>query len=118
MKVLIVDDSTTMRRIEKTQLTAMGITDFLEADNGQAGLEVLAANMPVDIVTLDINMPVMDGMTALRAIRANPAYNAVKIVMVTSESEKTKVVEAVQAGANNYVVKPFSPDILKQKLGL
>ena len=118
MKVLIVDDSTTMRRIEKTQLSAMGITDFLEADNGQAGIEVLAANMPVDIVTLDINMPVMDGMTALRAIRANPTYNGVKIVMVTSESEKTKVVEAIQAGANNYVVKPFSPDILKQKLGL
>ena len=118
MKILMVDDSNTMRRIEKTQLSAMGVTDFLEADNGKAGLEMLAANMPIDIVTLDINMPVMDGMTCLREIRKNPAFANVKVVMVTSESEKTKVIEAVQAGANNYVVKPFTPDVLKQKLGL
>ena len=118
MKILIVDDSTTMRRIEKTQLSAMVTADFIEADNGQAGLEMLAANMPVDIVTLDINMPVMDGMTCLREIRKRPEFAGVKVVMVTSESEKEKVVEAIQAGANNYVVKPFSPDVLKQKLGL
>ena len=118
MKVLIIDDSSTMRRIEKTQLSAMGITEFVEADNGQVGLEMLAANMPIDIVTLDVNMPIMDGMTCLREIRKKPEYNGVKVVMVTSESEKTRVIEAISAGANNYVVKPFTPDVLKQKLGL
>jgi two-component system, chemotaxis family, chemotaxis protein CheY len=118
MKVLIVDDSATMRRILKTQLASIGATTILEAQNGEEALRVLSESMPVDIVTLDVNMPVMDGMSALRAIRKDPRYTGVKIVMVTSESEKERVVEAIAAGANNYVVKPFTPDTLKVKLGL
>jgi len=118
MKVLIVDDSATMRRILKTQLASLGASPILEAQNGEEGITMLAEHMPVDIVTLDVNMPVMDGMSALRAIRSNAAYANVKVVMVTSESEKERVVEAVAAGATNYVVKPFTPETLKAKLGL
>jgi two-component system chemotaxis response regulator CheY len=67
---------------------------------------------------LDWNMPVMDGITFLRKVRENPAYKSVKIIMCTSESEKSKVVEALKAGANNYIVKPFKPEALKEKLGI
>lgn len=118
MRVLMVDDSNTMRRITKTQLNALGITDTIEAENGMDAIDKLKGNMPIDIVTLDINMPVMDGMTALKKIRSDSTFKDVKIIMLTSESEKTTVLEALQAGANNYIVKPFTPDALKQKLGI
>ncbi len=118
MRVLLVDDSNTMRRIQKTQLTNIGITDVVEAGNGEEALKMLAESMPVDLMLLDWNMPVMDGITALGHIRANPAYAAVKVIMCTSESEKTRVVEALKAGANNYIVKPFTPEALKEKIGL
>ncbi len=118
MRVLLVDDSATMRRIQKNQLTTIGITDVLEAGDGSEALKVLADNMPIDMVLLDWNMPVMDGITFLKKAREDTAYGEVKIIMCTSESEKTRVVEALKAGANNYIVKPFNPDSLKQKLGL
>lgn len=118
MRILMVDDSNTMRRITKTQLNALGITDTIEAENGQDAIDKLKSNMPIDIITLDINMPVMDGLTALREIRKDASFKDVKIIMLTSESEKSTVLEALQAGANNYIVKPFTPDALKQKLGI
>ena len=92
--------------------------EIIEEENGEEAIQKMKDNMPVDLVTLDINMPVMDGMTALKKIREDDTFKNVKIVMLTSESEKTKVVEAISNGANNYVVKPFTPDILKEKLGL
>ena len=116
MRVLLVDDSTTMRRIQKTQLGGIGISDVIEAENGEHALRQLADNMPVDLVLLDWNMPVMDGITTLQKIRANPAYAAVKVIMCTSESEKSKVVEELKNGANNYIVKPFTPEALKEKV--
>jgi two-component system chemotaxis response regulator CheY len=118
MRILLVDDSVTMRRIQKTQINNLGITDVLEANNGEEAISQLSGNMPIDIVLLDWNMPVMDGFTALKNIRSNAAYAGVKVIMCTSESEKTKVVEALKAGANNYIVKPFTPDGLKDKLGI
>jgi two-component system, chemotaxis family, chemotaxis protein CheY len=118
MKLLIVDDSTTMRRIIKTQLEGMGVTSILEASNGEEALGVLQANMPIDIIMLDWNMPVMDGITFLKKVRADGMYKSVKIIMCTSESEKTRVVEALKEGANNYIVKPFTPEAVKEKLGL
>ncbi len=118
MKVLLVDDSNTMRRIQKTQLANLGIKEVVEAENGQDALEKLKENMPVDTIMLDWNMPVMDGMTFLKEVRTDDAYKGINIVMCTSESEKTKVVEALKAGANNYVVKPFSPEALKEKLNI
>ncbi len=118
MKILIVDDSATMRRIIKTQLEGMGIDPILESSNGEEAMGTLQGNMPVDIIILDWNMPVMDGITFLKKVRADGIYKNVKIIMCTSESEKTRVVEALKEGANNYIVKPFTPESLKEKLGL
>lgn len=118
MRILLVDDSSTMRRIQKNQIMGLGITDIHEAENGQDALEKLADLMPVDLILLDWNMPAMDGFTFLKAVRANEAYKQVKIIMCTSESEKSRVVEALKVGANNYIVKPFSPEALKEKLGI
>ncbi|MDR3013219.1 MAG: response regulator [Chitinispirillales bacterium] len=118
MKVLLVDDSVTMRRIQKTQIGNLGVTEIVEAGDGQEALGVLKNNMPVDLVLLDWNMPIMDGITFLKTVRADATYKDVKIVMCTSESEKSRVVEALKSGANNYIVKPFTPEALKEKLGL
>jgi len=118
MKMMLVDDSQTMRRIQRTQLNGMGITDIVEASNGEEAMTVLKANGPIDIILLDWNMPVMDGITFLKAVRTDAAFNNVKIVMCTSEAEKIKVVDAIKAGANNYIVKPFTPEALKEKLGV
>ncbi len=118
MKILVVDDSNTMRRIIKTLLAGLNVNDVLEAENGEVGLATLRNNMPIDIVMLDWNMPVMDGFTCLKAIRADATLKNVMVVMCTSESEKGKVVEALKEGANNYIVKPFTPEIVKEKLKL
>jgi two-component system, chemotaxis family, chemotaxis protein CheY len=118
MRMLLVDDSVTMRRIQKTQINGLGITDIIEAGDGQEALGKLKSNMPIDMVLLDWNMPVMDGMAFLKTVRADESFKAVKVIMCTSESEKSKVVEALKAGANNYIVKPFTPEALKEKIGL
>ena len=118
MKILLVDDSNTMRRIQRTQLSGIGITDIVEASNGEEALDVLRNNMPVDIILLDWNMPVMDGMGFLKRVRSDDTFKDVKIVMCTSESEKKRVVDAMKEGVNNYIVKPFTPERLKEKLGL
>lgn len=118
MRLLLVDDSSTMRRIQKNQLTALGIADILEAENGEDAWQKLTDNMPIDLILLDWNMPVMDGFTLLKKVRADDTFKQVKIIMCTSESEKSRVVEALKAGANNYIVKPFSPESLKEKLGI
>ena len=118
MKILLVDDSMTMRRIQKTQLTNLGVKDIIEAGDGNEAYKVLKDNMPVDIILLDWNMPVMDGLTFLKKVRSEAVYSAVKIIMCTSESEKSKVVEALKTGANNYIIKPFTPEALKEKLGI
>lgn len=118
MKILLVDDSKVIRRMQENQLGELGVTDIIHANDGEEALNILAANMPVDIVLLDWNMPVMDGYTCLQTIRANDDYKDVRVVMCTSESEKGSVLEAIKAGANNYIVKPFTVDILKDKLNL
>jgi two-component system, chemotaxis family, chemotaxis protein CheY len=117
MKLLLVDDSATMRRIQRTQLGSMGINDVDEAGNGEEALGKLSS-AAYDAVLLDWNMPVMDGLTCLKSIRDNGAYKNIKVIMCTSESEKAKVMEALKAGANNYIVKPFTPEALKEKLGV
>jgi len=118
MRILLVDDSATMRRIQKTQINGLGITDVVEASDGNEALEKLKSSMPVDIVMLDWNMPVMDGFTFLKKVREDATYKSVKVIMCTSESEKSRVVDALKAGANNYLVKPFTPEALKEKLGI
>jgi two-component system, chemotaxis family, chemotaxis protein CheY len=118
MKVMLVDDSSTIRRIQRTQITALGISTILEAENGQDAWDKLGANMPLDIMLLDWNMPIMDGFSLLKKIRADERFKSVKIIMCTSEAEKSHVVDALKAGANNYVVKPFTPEALKEKMGI
>ena len=116
MRVLLVDDSDTMRRIQVNQLKQLGVQEIFQADNGKTGLETLEKNMPIDLVMLDQNMPIMDGLTCLKTIRANDAYKYVRVIMCTSESEKEMVFEAIKAGANDYIKKPFQGDALKKKV--
>ncbi|ERP32132.1 response regulator [Chitinivibrio alkaliphilus] len=118
MKVLLVDDSNTMRRIQANQLKQLGVDDVVQAENGKEALQKLSENMPIDVMLLDWNMPVMDGYECLKAVRGDSTYKNVRIFMCTSESEKSNVVQALKAGANNYIVKPFTPDVLKEKIGL
>jgi two-component system chemotaxis response regulator CheY len=118
MKLLLVDDSSTMRRIQKTQLTGLGITQIIEAEDGAQALEKLDAETGIDLVLLDWNMPQMNGLDLLKRIRANGAWKNIKVVMCTSEAEKSRIMEAMAAGANNYIVKPFTPETIKEKLGL
>ena len=116
MRILLVDDSSTMRRIQKNTLEKLGYTDVTEAGDGAEGLSKLAANGPFDLVMMDWNMPNMTGIEALKKIKADPALKAVPVIMVTSESEKSRIIEAIQAGAANYIVKPFQSDVLQEKI--
>lgn len=118
MKVLLVDDSATIRRILKGLLGGLGITDIIEAANGQLALKMLDESQGVDYVLLDWNMPEMDGYTCLQKIREISAYKSIKVIMCTSEAEKSKIMDALKAGANNYIIKPFTADTIKEKLGL
>jgi two-component system, chemotaxis family, chemotaxis protein CheY len=116
MRVLLVDDSLTMRRIIKNLLTKYGVSDVVEAASGLEAVNKLKSYMPVDLIFMDWNMPEMDGLTAVRQIRTNFEFKDVKIIMCTSESERERVIEALQAGAQDYIVKPITPETLKQKL--
>ncbi len=116
MKVLLVDDSGTMRSIQKKILVAMGITDISEAADGALALKAVAAARP-DLIMMDWNMPNLSGIEALKKLKGDPATKAIPVIMVTSESEKTAILEAIKIGAANYIVKPFNADIIKEKIG-
>lgn len=115
LKVLVVDDFATMRRIVKNILKDIGFTNITEAEDGAVALKALQAS-PVDLIICDWNMPNMSGLDLLKAVRADPNLKATPFVMVTAEAQKTRVVEAVQAGVSNYIVKPFTADAVKEKL--
>jgi two-component system chemotaxis response regulator CheY len=117
MKILLVDDSSTMRRIQKNALEKMGHTDVTEAGDGVEALKKIAEG-GFELVLMDWNMPNMTGIEALKKMKADPAVKAVPVIMVTSESEKTRIMEAIQAGAANYIVKPFQPETLAEKIAL
>ena len=118
MKVLLIDDSTTMRKIQRRALGGLGIEDIDEAANGKEGIDKLqATSYGYDLVMLDMNMPEMGGLEVLKAVRADPASNNIPIVMCTSVADKEQVMEAIKSGASNYVVKPFTPDDLQKKVG-
>lgn len=116
MKILLVDDSSTMRRIQKNTLSSLGYTEVIEAEDGADALEKLRQNPDVQLVLMDWNMPNMTGIDSLKAIKSNPATKAIPVMMVTSEAEKAKIVEAIQNGASNYLVKPFEAAALKEKI--
>lgn len=113
--VITVDDSSTMRRIIKNTLQKIGFETVLEAGNGVEALDVLAKN-EVDIIVTDWNMPEMDGLTFVKTLRAKEEYKEIPILMVTTEAAKEDILTALRSGVNNYVVKPFTPDTLKEKV--
>ncbi|MCL2759245.1 MAG: response regulator [Treponema sp.] len=116
VKILVVDDSIIMRNIVKNTFATMKIPyDCLEAENGKQALRLLEANN-VTIVFLDWNMPGMDGMDFLKVVRAMPQYKDLPIVMVTSERGKFSVIEALQSGATDYIVKPVQEKVFKEKI--
>jgi two-component system chemotaxis response regulator CheY len=115
MKILLVDDSGTMRQIQKMILQGMGLTDIIEAADGLQAVRMAAEQQPA-LILMDWNMPGMKGIDALRKLKAADVTKAIPVIMVTSESEKSHVLEAVRAGAANYMVKPITAEVVKDKL--
>jgi two-component system, chemotaxis family, chemotaxis protein CheY len=113
MKIMLVDDSRTIRNIEKNVLKQLGYTDLVEAGDGVEALNQIVDGMP-DLFLVDWNMPNMDGLTLVKKLRLQ--NKEVPIIMVTTEAEKSRVVEAIKAGVNNYVVKPFTAETLGGKI--
>ena len=114
-KFLVVDDFSTMRRIVRNLLKELGYSNVDEAEDGQMALSKLRSE-PFDFVISDWNMPVMDGLTMLQNIRSDPALSKMPVLMVTAEAKKENIIAAAQAGANGYVVKPFTAATLDEKL--
>ncbi|BAN69599.1 chemotaxis response regulator CheY [endosymbiont of unidentified scaly snail isolate Monju] len=115
MKILIVDDFSTMRRIIKNLLRDLGFTNTAEADDGNTALPMLQ-NGNFDFVITDWNMPGMQGIDLLKAIRADEKLKHLPVLMVTAESKREQIIEAAQAGVNGYVVKPFTAVTLEEKI--
>ncbi len=115
IKILVVDDFATMRKIIKNILTQLGFKDIVEADDGTTALEVLK-KQKVDLIISDWNMPKMSGLELLKAVRGDENLKDIKFIMVTAEAQKDNVIEAIKHGVNQYVVKPFTPETLKEKL--
>ncbi len=113
--VLVVDDAPTMRRIVRSLLRELGLKNVREAEDGNGALEALKTKK-ADLVISDWNMPNMNGIELLRAIRGDGAIKDLPVLMVTAESKKENIMEAVQAGVNNYIVKPFNAQTLEEKL--
>jgi two-component system chemotaxis response regulator CheY len=117
MRALVIDDSKTMRRIVSRVLVGLGY-EVVEAADGQQALDALAAGPLPDLACVDWNMPVMDGLTFVTEVRRNKDWRDITLMMVTTESEHGQIVRALAAGAHEYLIKPFTPDALREKLDL
>ena len=117
MRALVIDDSRAMRRIVSGTLEKLGF-EVNQAGDGREGLDVLAGGWVPELVTVDWNMPVMDGLQFVLAVRAHPDWRQVTLMMVTTESETGQIVKALAAGAHEYLIKPFTADALRDKLAL
>lgn len=115
MKILIVDDFSTMRRIIKNLLRDLGFNNTVEADDGATALPVLK-NGGIDFLVTDWNMPGMSGLELLEQVRSDPALASLPVLMVTAEAKREQIIRAAQAGVNGYVVKPFTAAVLKEKI--
>ncbi len=115
MKIIVVDDFATMRKIIKNILRQIGFTNILEADDGSTALPILEKEN-IDLVVTDWNMPKMSGLELVKAIRSNPNLKNIPVLMVTAEALKENIIEAVKAGVNNYVIKPFTAQTLQEKI--
>ena len=117
MQALVIDDSRAVRLIIGNILREQGF-DVYQAGDGQKGLEQLQENPEIGLILVDWNMPVMDGLEFIKAVRQSRVWDSVRIVMVTTETESEQVQRAITAGANEYVMKPFTPEVLVAKLSL
>ncbi len=115
MRILVVDDFATMRRIMKNILKQLGFTNISEADDGSTALEQLKSSK-FDMIICDWNMPKMTGIELLKTMKADDDLKNIPFLMVTAEAQKQNVIEAVQAGVSNYVVKPFTAEVIGDKL--
>jgi two-component system, chemotaxis family, chemotaxis protein CheY len=115
IKILVVDDFATMRRIIKNILKQLGYNDLDEADDGAAAIAKLKSSK-FDFVITDWNMPNMSGLELVKAIRSDENIKGIPILMVTAEALKENIIEAVKAGVNNYIVKPFTAEVMKEKI--
>lgn len=115
MKILIVDDFSTMRRIIKNLLRDLGFNNTVEADDGATALPVLK-NGGIDFLVTDWNMPGMSGLELLEQVRQDPNLSSLPVLMVTAEAKREQIIRAAQAGVNGYVVKPFTAAVLKEKI--
>lgn len=115
IRILVVDDFGTMRRIMKNILRQLGYTNIAEADDGTTALEVLQEGN-FDLIISDWNMPKMSGLELLKTVRRDPVYGEIPFLMVTAEAQKQNVMDAVRAGVSSYVVKPFTAEAIADKL--
>lgn len=116
MKILVVDDFPTMRRIVKTLLRQLGYTNIIEAEDGEIAYKLLKSTPDVEFIVSDWNMPNMTGLEFLKTVRADEKLKHLPFLMVTAEAEKENIIEAVKSGVSNYVVKPFTAATLKEKM--
>ncbi len=115
IKILVVDDFSTMRRIIKNLLRDLGFTNVIEADDGKTALPILQQG-GIQFLVTDWNMPGMTGIDLVRTVRADPNLSGIPILMVTAEAKREQIIAAAQAGVNGYVVKPFTAAVLKEKI--
>lgn len=115
MRALVIDDSRAVRMLIRNVLQELGL-EVSEAGNGQEALERLAEHPDIALALVDWNMPIMDGFEFITRVRAQRDYDAVRLVMVTTETESAQVLKALEAGANEYIMKPFTKDVLVAKL--
>ena len=116
LKILVVDDFPTMRRIVKTLLKQNGFNNFTEAEDGEQAFKMLEREGDYQFIVSDWNMPNMTGLELLKSVRADDRFKSLPFLMVTAEAEKENIIEAVKAGVTNYIVKPFTGITLKEKL--
>lgn len=118
MKILIVDDSRTMRTLLGSFARSIPEAEVFDAADGQQALLQIAKHQPFDLVLLDWDMPVMNGLETLKILRANPSYESMKIMMVTAQSGMESVTEAIECGASDYLMKPLNEEMFREKLQL
>ena len=115
-KIMIVDDSMAMRKIIKQIIAADGFDHVIEAEDGGDALNKLRLNEDVDLILTDWNMPQMDGITFLKTVKSSEAYKNIPVAMITTESAREEIIEALKSGAKDYIVKPFKADIVRDKV--
>ncbi|HWV43238.1 response regulator [Pseudorhodoplanes sp.] len=115
LKVLVVDDQESVRKMTSLILEQIGIRQIHEAENGKKAMEI-ASLQPIDLILSDYYMDGMDGLDLLRAVRGHPVVRRVPFILLTGRGDRELVVKAAQAGVNNYLIKPFTPQVLRQKI--